>query len=126
MEVMQEPRHRLFQWLSEQLLDRRLDWDVALGLAIDCYGQWDREADAETPSREILKRCPRFMSVRMAGLCVTAFDLLRSVYITKTGKVLTNADLDALADEAEAGYDVSRFTPSRTTPEEFYGGSMSL
>jgi hypothetical protein len=26
---------------------------------------------------------------------------------TKTGKVLTNEDLQALADEAEAGYDVS-------------------
>lgn len=29
------------------------------------------------------------------------------VYRTKTGKVLTDADLEALADEAERGYDVS-------------------
>lgn len=28
------------------------------------------------------------------------------VYVTKTGKVLTEADLDALADEAEQGYEV--------------------
>ena len=28
-------------------------------------------------------------------------------YVTKTGKVLTDADIQALADEAERGYDVS-------------------
>lgn len=30
------------------------------------------------------------------------------MYVTKTGRVLTDADLDALADEAERGYDVER------------------
>ena len=29
-------------------------------------------------------------------------------YRTRSGKVLTNADIEALADEAERGYDVSR------------------
>lgn len=29
-------------------------------------------------------------------------------YVTKTGKVLTDADVQALADEAERGYDVSK------------------
>jgi NAD-dependent SIR2 family protein deacetylase len=28
-------------------------------------------------------------------------------YVTKTGKVLSDADIQALADEAEQGYDVS-------------------
>ena len=31
--------------------------------------------------------------------------------VTKTGKVLTDADIEALADEAEAGYDVSHLRP---------------
>ena len=34
------------------------------------------------------------------------------VYVTKTGKVLTEADIEALADEAEAGYDVSKLDPN--------------
>jgi hypothetical protein len=29
-------------------------------------------------------------------------------FITKSGKVLTDADIEALADEAERGYDVSQ------------------
>lgn len=29
-------------------------------------------------------------------------------YVTKTGKVLTDEDIEALADEAERGYDVSQ------------------
>jgi hypothetical protein len=29
-------------------------------------------------------------------------------YVTKTGKILTEEDIEALADEAEQGYDVSR------------------
>lgn len=29
-------------------------------------------------------------------------------FITKTGKVLTDDDLEALVDEAECGYDVSK------------------
>lgn len=32
-------------------------------------------------------------------------------YITKTGKVLTDADIEALADEAERGYDISKLKP---------------
>ena len=32
---------------------------------------------------------------------------LEPVYVTRTGRVLTNADIDALAQEAERGYDVS-------------------
>lgn len=32
--------------------------------------------------------------------------------VTKTGKVLTDADIQALADEAEAGYDVSHLAPA--------------
>ena len=31
--------------------------------------------------------------------------------VTKTGKVLTDADIEALADEAEAGYDVTHLKP---------------
>src|SRR4051812_37208194 len=31
-------------------------------------------------------------------------------FVTKTGKVLTDEDIEALADEAERGYDVSSFT----------------
>jgi len=30
----------------------------------------------------------------------------RGIYTTSTGKVLTDADIQALADEAERGYDV--------------------
>jgi hypothetical protein len=33
--------------------------------------------------------------------------LEKLTYRTKTGKVLTDAEIQALADEAEAGYDVS-------------------
>lgn len=38
---------------------------------------------------------------------------------TRTGKVLTDADLEDLADEAEAGYDVSqlRDRPDRSRPD---------
>ena len=43
-------------------------------------------------------------------------------YRTKTGKVLTDADIEALADEAERGYDVSHLIgkPSRrsTMPDK--------
>lgn len=34
--------------------------------------------------------------------------------VTRTGKVLTDADIEALADEAEAGYDLDRITVRRT------------
>ena len=34
---------------------------------------------------------------------------------TKTGKVLTDADIEALADEAERGYDISQIKPYRLT-----------
>lgn len=34
-------------------------------------------------------------------------------YVTKTGKVLTQTDIEALADEAEAGYDVSKLKEHR-------------
>ena len=34
-------------------------------------------------------------------------------YHTKTGKVLTNEDIEALADEAERGYDVSHLIEDR-------------
>jgi hypothetical protein len=34
-------------------------------------------------------------------------------YTTKTGKVLTDADIEALADEAERGYDVEVLKPRR-------------
>lgn len=37
--------------------------------------------------------------------------------VTKTGKVLTDADFEALADEAERGYDVSHLKP-RVTPSQ--------
>jgi predicted DNA-binding transcriptional regulator YafY len=33
-------------------------------------------------------------------------------YVTKTGRVLTDADFEALADEAERGYDVSHLDPA--------------
>ena len=35
-----------------------------------------------------------------------------SDYITKTGKLLTEAEIEALADEAERGYDVSQMDPN--------------
>lgn len=38
------------------------------------------------------------------------------VEVTKTGKMLTDADIDALADEAERGYDVNQMRDRR--PEE--------
>lgn len=38
-------------------------------------------------------------------------------YRTKTGRVLTDADIQALADEAEQGYDVSDLGPNRANPE---------
>lgn len=39
---------------------------------------------------------------------VTVIDAaLTAPYVTKTGRVLTDADIEALADEAERGYDVS-------------------
>jgi hypothetical protein len=39
-------------------------------------------------------------------------------FITKTGKVLTDADIEALADEAERGYDVSRLKGKPNRREE--------
>lgn len=41
--------------------------------------------------------------------CLTAMGMYR----TKAGKVLTEADIDALAKEAVAGYDVSKITPTK-------------
>jgi len=38
-------------------------------------------------------------------------------YRTKAGRVLTDADIAALADEAEHGYDVSRLRPCRNPGE---------
>lgn len=47
--------------------------------------------------------------------CLTAMGMYR----TKDGKVLTEADIDALAAEAEQGYDVSTITPrKRTIPRQ--------
>lgn len=37
------------------------------------------------------------------------------LYVTNTGKVLTNEDIQALADEAEQGYDVSHLQPRKDT-----------
>ena len=34
-------------------------------------------------------------------------------YRTKTGKVMTDADIETLADEAERGYDVAQLEPRR-------------
>jgi hypothetical protein len=34
----------------------------------------------------------------------------REIYVTKTGRVLFDADIQALADEAERGYDVEAIT----------------
>lgn len=34
-------------------------------------------------------------------------------YVTKTGRVLTEADIEELADEAEHGYDVNMMKPRR-------------
>lgn len=41
--------------------------------------------------------------------CLTAMGMYR----TKDGTVLTEADIDKLAAEAEAGYDVSKITPRK-------------
>jgi hypothetical protein len=38
--------------------------------------------------------------------------------VTKTGKVLTNDDIQALADEAERGYDVSKIRTKRVIPRQ--------
>ena len=35
-------------------------------------------------------------------------------YVTKTGKVLTDADIEALANEAEQGYDTSQLQPRKS------------
>ena len=45
---------------------------------------------------------------------------LHAVHRTKTGKVLTDADIVALADEAEQGYDVSHLVnaPRRVRPDD--------
>jgi hypothetical protein len=37
-------------------------------------------------------------------------------YKTKSGKVLTDEDIQALADEAEEGYDIEHLKPMPTTP----------
>ena len=42
---------------------------------------------------------------------------------TKTGKVLTDADIQALADEAEAGYDVSHLIVHQT--KDLKGGEVT-
>jgi CRISPR-associated endonuclease/helicase Cas3 len=38
------------------------------------------------------------------------------VLITKSGRVLTDEDLDRLADEAERGYDLTNWRPRRGRP----------
>lgn len=38
--------------------------------------------------------------------------------VTKTGRVLTDEEIEALADEAERGYDLDRIRPRRTEPTE--------
>ena len=44
----------------------------------------------------------------------------QTTYRTKTGKILTDADIEALADEAEAGYDVEHLKgkPLRREPPQ--------
>ena len=37
----------------------------------------------------------------------------KPVYRTKTGRILTDADIQALADEAERGYDVEQLLQKR-------------
>ena len=37
-----------------------------------------------------------------------------SPYVTKSGKVLTDADIQALADEAERGYPIEQIDPTQT------------
>lgn len=41
---------------------------------------------------------------------------MAETFVTKSGRVLTEADIDALADEAEHGYDLSKWTPRPGRP----------
>lgn len=60
----------------------------------------------------------RTMAIHAMPLRSTFYDLLPrgedpmpekpKTYRTKTGKVLTDADIEAMADEAERGYDVEQ------------------
>jgi hypothetical protein len=45
--------------------------------------------------------------------------------VTKTGKVLTDADIEALVEEAERGYDVSKLTP-RTRPDTASSSDLGM
>jgi len=49
-------------------------------------------------------------------LVVVDLDPKTKTYKTKTGKVLTDADIEALADEAERGYDVDALKSRRRGP----------
>lgn len=45
---------------------------------------------------------------------------VREAYVTRTGKVLTDADLKRYADEAEAGYDISNLTAKERETRRLY------
>ena len=71
-----------WSWKSKDVVDLAID-----GLYLDEYEDDDL-----------------FVAVRDA---LTEW-LTPTTFVTKTGKVLTDAEIEALADEAEAGYDTSQ------------------
>lgn len=63
------------------------------------------------------------IEVRWRGTTSTEVaDDLERAFVTKTGRVLTREDMQALADEAEVGYDVTDLTPTMRVLTRLYPG----
>lgn len=50
---------------------------------------------------------------------------MKGTVTTKSGRVMSGADIERLADRAEAGFDISTWTPRRGRPSLTIGGEHS-
>jgi hypothetical protein len=92
--------------LSQVQQHRLLTWgNLPIGFAAEGWCPNGAEVGIETSEDE--SPGPRFYCRGCA------IDFLKTPYVTKTGKILSDADIEELADEAEAGYDVSNVKDRR-------------
>lgn len=78
----------------------------------DCPLTWPLEEPVSAEDREmgVTHRCVRPPGHGSEHRCHCG----ETVYVTKTGRVLTDADIQALADEAMTGYDIEHLRRAKS------------
>ena len=69
----------------------------------------------ERKGKDVQAKCGRPVSIEDVTVWTSEVDCLDCApLVTKTGRVLTDADIEALADEAGRGYCVTRWGPGNS------------